>query len=204
MARQLAATWSSVVCSTCHNGVDTTTTNVDAHHVAIAGSSTCADCHDGTSTGIRLADHSAMVATYVNCSTCHTETGMTVAAGDPQVHDDCTTCHESSGVLKAAYGYASAMPDGGVGTNNGGGTCAACHGEYFDSHVNANHTLLVDEAATGCDSCHDATAGTATGVPTGADTKVHDNCATCHESTGVLKAAYGVASAMPDGGAGIR
>ena len=127
---------------------------------------------------------------------------MTVSAGDPKVHDACTTCHESSGVLKAAYGYASAMPDGGVGTNNGGGNCAACHGEYFDSHVNANHTVLVDEAATGCDSCHDATAGAATGVPTGADAKVHDNCTTCHESTGVLKAAYGYASSMPDGGAG--
>ena len=125
------SSWATVVCSTCHNGAGTTTTNVDAHHVSIAGASTCADCHDGTSTGIRLADHSAMVATYLNCSTCHTETGMTVAAGDPQVHDDCTTCHESSGVLKAAYGYASAMPNGGVGTNNGGGPCAACHGEYF-------------------------------------------------------------------------
>ena len=120
------------------------------------------------------------------------------------VHDDCTTCHESSGVLKAAYGYASAMPDGGAGTNNGGGDCSACHGEYFDSHANMDHSALVSVGATGCDSCHDATAGGAAGVmPTDdADAKVHDFCSTCHESTGVLKAAYGYASSMPDGGAG--
>ena len=87
-----------------------------------------------------------MVATYVNCSTCHTETGMTVSLADPKVHDDCTTCHQADGSLvtfPTANGWTTAMPDGGVGTNNGGGDCSACHGEYFDSHANMDHSGLV-------------------------------------------------------------
>jgi len=118
--------WATVTCTTCHDGVGTTTTNLDAHHLSVAGASTCSDCHDGTGSDIRLADHSGLVATYVNCSTCHTDVGMVIASGDNKVHDDCTTCHQSDGSLETfptTNGWTTAMPDGGVGTNNGGGSC---------------------------------------------------------------------------------
>jgi len=192
-------------CTACHNS--TTYPKGAIHHDTVnATNGTCTTCHSGSTYG---GNHTALVATDSNCSTalCHpgtagTTTGVPLSVADNKVHDACTTCHETSGVLKAAYGKAIAMPNGGAGSNNGGGTCTACHGTYFPNHTNANHTTRVAES-TNCSLCHLSASivGTATGIPVDpANNKVHDACGTCHNADGSLRAAYGKASAMPAGG----
>jgi hypothetical protein len=162
------------------------------------GGGTCEACHTVGFTGFHATvNHGSMVAAYVNCSTCHSATGNTVAPGDPKVHDACSSCHQADGRLS---GSATGNNGGDNGGNNGGGNCAVCHNEYFSSHSNINHTVTVADTGN-CNTCHTATAGTVTTVPLGAgDGKVHDLCTTCHMVTGALTGAYGTASSMPDGG----
>ncbi len=191
-------TWSSVTCLTCHPiaTYDLSTVHHDSKN-GYAAAGNCVQCHTGVN---YPGDHTLRVADTTNCNTCHTATAgsATGVPVDPavnatanKVHDACTTCHntDADATLKAAYGYASAMPDGGVGSNNGGGDCNACHGAYFVNHSNMDHTGKVDVIAP-CGSCHTATAGGAAGlmpVDATSGTKVHDACATCHNvTTGAL------------------
>jgi hypothetical protein len=190
-------------CDACHSPA-TYATGTTHHDTANATSGTCTACHSGVTYG---GNHTTLVVADSNCSGCHggtagTSTGVPLSASDNKVHDACTTCHQTTGPLKAAYGKAIAMPDGGAGSNNGGGVCTACHGSYFSNHVNADHSTRVVESPN-CSLCHPSPtiAGTVTGVPVDpANNKVHDACSTCHETNGTLKAAYGKASAMPAGG----
>lgn len=80
------------------------------------------------------------------CTGCHTgaagsTTSVPVSLADNTIHDTCSTCHdEANGDLKAVYGRVQAMPDGGADTNNGGGTCEACHTMGFSgSHPTIDH-----------------------------------------------------------------
>ncbi|MDP2105805.1 MAG: hypothetical protein Q8J76_07410, partial [Desulfobulbaceae bacterium] len=192
-------------CADCHNPTTYPTPAIH-HDSALALNGNCTNCHSGATYG---GNHVTLVAQDNTCSTasCHpgtagTTTGVPVSVLDKKVHDQCTTCHETSGVLKAAYGKAVAMPDGGVGSDNGGGICSACHGTYFPNHANANHSTRVVDSAN-CSLCHltASIVGTISGVPVDpANNKVHDECYACHAADGSLRTAYGKASAIPAGG----
>jgi hypothetical protein len=188
-----------------------------AHHTskngyAVAGN--CVQCHTGTN---YPGDHSGRVSLAANCAGCHTggqgtSSGIPLDATDATVaarklHDACTTCHNTDGdaTLKGPYGRAQAMPNGGAGSNNGGGSCEACHTSGFSAlHPAIDHSTRVSDSAS-CNTCHTATKGTATGIPVDATptphNKVHDACTTCHNgTTGALLGPSGHAGAMPVGG----
>lgn len=169
--------------------------HVSAHNYAADGN--CTQCHDNA-VGKLAADHSAVVTNDNACILCHAATagtagGIAVSSSDNKLHDACTTCHNNDGTLKAAYGKAIAIPAH-------GGSCTDCHGDYFTSHQNIDHSARV-AGTTNCTTCHLNTPGTATTVPVDpADNKVHDACGTCHDATGALRTAYGKAMTMPAGG----
>lgn len=190
-------------CTDCHK------TNIGAvHHVSqngLAAGSCTTSCH---ATAGHQGNHTDLVGGYGNCNSCHganigSSSGAPVDPTDTQVgrkiHDGCPTCHNLDSSLKTLAQVASppvvAMPDGGIGSNNGGGNCATCHGEFFPSHKISHVSRVGGNPA--CNACHDGTAGTATTVPTSiANNKIHDECYTCHQSTGVLKNGSGKAQGM--------
>jgi hypothetical protein len=170
------------------------------------GGGSCEACHTNGFDGYHVAsvDHASMVSAYANCSSCHTATGSTVAPGDPKVHDACTTCHQANGRLS---GSAVGNDGGTTGGSDGGGTCFTCHGEYFPSHSNIDHSTSValdtDTAVKNeCVDCHTGTQGDTSTVPLDASEpagdKKHDACSTCHDSTGALTGS----AAGNDGGTG--
>ncbi|MDP2104818.1 MAG: hypothetical protein Q8J76_02395, partial [Desulfobulbaceae bacterium] len=148
----------------------------------------CLTCHGSYFTNHKNVNHVTLVGDAAACAGCHpgtkgSATTVPVSQGDNKVHDTCSTCHEINGDLRAAYGRAQAMPNGGDGGNNGGGTCDACHTLGFvGSHPGSDHSIKVSAYAN-CVTCH--TAVGATVDP--ADPKVHDSCNACHDAvTGVL------------------
>ncbi|MEW6428104.1 MAG: cytochrome c3 family protein [Thermodesulfobacteriota bacterium] len=188
-------------CALCHTGTEGTLTTVPTSaadnkvhdgcatcHAAngnllagvIPGVGDCTKCHGQYFASHTNANHSTTVALAANCALCHTGTAGTAttvptSAADNKVHDGCAACHNADGTLVA-------------GATAGAGDCTKCHGQYFASHTNANHTLRVADTAN-CNSCHTATAGTATTVPTSAaDNRVHDACTSCHNADGSLRA----------------
>jgi YVTN family beta-propeller protein len=187
-------------CNDCHN-----TSIGTVHHDSKNGYAAAGNCNFCHGTAGHLGNHTNLVGGYVNCNTCHsgnvgTSSGAPVDPVDNKKHDECTSCHDLNANLKTLAQVNTtlvlAMPDGGAGSGNGGGNCTTCHGEYFSQHGNANHLTRVAGHAT-CTSCHAGTAGSATGVPISAfNNKLHDECFTCHQATGVLKAAYGKAPGM--------
>jgi hypothetical protein len=157
------------------------------------GGGSCESCHTSGFTGYHgTVNHTTMVATYANCSSCHTDSGSTVNPGDPKTHDACSTCHLADGRLT---GSAAGNNGGDNGGSNGGGTCFTCHGEYFPSHGNIDHSTSValDTATAGnidCIDCHTGTEGSTSSVPLDATSpagdKKHDSCLQCHSSAGAL------------------
>jgi hypothetical protein len=188
-------------CTTCHS-VDGGLTG--AYGVAQAnpdngtyggtdGGGSCEICHTSGFTGYHgTVDHSTMVATYANCTGCHTESGATVNPGDPKTHDACSTCHLADGRLT---GSAAGQNGAGHGGNDGGGTCFVCHGEYLPDHTNIDHSTSVAlDTATGsnidCIDCHTGAEGDTSTVPLDASSpagdKKHDTCLQCHDNAGGL------------------
>ena len=120
----------------------------DAHHLATpndyAFNGNCTQCHDSSSAqaaqsnGGNPADHSGLVADYANCTTCHSANvgvaqGAVVNSGDPTIHDACVDCHNNDGTLRLVGEVVNpslvvAMPNPSGLPDDGGGTCAACHG----------------------------------------------------------------------------
>ena len=143
---------------------------------AVAGN--CTYCHDNAF-GKLPADHSSHIAASAGFLPCHaanvgTTLGAPVSATDPKTHTACTVCHNTDGTIKAAYGYAVAMPAT-------GGQCTDCHGAFFPNHVNVDHTAYV-ALNSNCALCHTGTAGTTAGVPVSAtDPKLHKGCNACHD-----------------------
>ncbi|NTV14181.1 MAG: hypothetical protein HGA96_09680 [Desulfobulbaceae bacterium] len=185
-------------CSDCHN---TNPVGV-VHHVSKTGYAAAGNCSHCHATAGHQGNHTALVADYANCTNCHAAnagsiSGAPVDQADNKKHDGCGTCHNPNTSLKNLTQVGSAlvvvMPDG-------GGNCAGCHGEYFSRHGNADHRSRV-AGNSACDACHAGTIGTATSVPTStADNKLHDDCYTCHQSNGSVRAAYGKAPGLAAGG----
>ncbi len=151
-------------CIACHGSRAQTGGTIhhdSAHGYAAAGE--CDQCH-GDAPEKLVAPHNSFVSDAPECSWCHTATaglanGMPVSPTDNKVHDACITCHNSDGTLKAAYGKASAMPAL-------GGSCTACHADYFLNHVNVDsyHNTFLRKNGTSCESCHNQSGDTATNV----------------------------------------
>jgi len=164
----------TATCTTCH-GIGTTNSIPDAHHIAstndYAQNGSCTQCHDSSTvkavatngTG-HAADHSGLIADYANCTNCHsanvgTSQGAAVDPSVNKVHDDCVACHNTDASLKTLSqvdtSIVAAMPNPTSASNDGGGTCYDCHGEYFQNHKNIDHSTSRVTNATGtCDNCH--------------------------------------------------
>jgi hypothetical protein len=138
---------------------------------------------NGTTTGM-VMNHTGITNVQKACSTCHDGTFGTSGDGnnipldptgtDPKVHDACTTCHyvntSNSNMVElvawpSANGYATAMPDNStVGGTDGGGTCTACHTNYFEAHTHHSvgnqivHNTSTDRSwdlpPRSCETCH--------------------------------------------------
>jgi hypothetical protein len=172
---------SSATCLACHITAPGLTASV-IHHTSAQGyaaAGDCTHCHQDAP-GKLAADHSTVLATSSNCTSCHAQTvgttsGAPINPANAKIHDACTTCHETNGALKGPYGKAVAMP-------TAGGACEACHGAYFNSHTHT-HTMRIGANDyfptnwTPCSSCHSvqnwpSILGTHLG-----------QCATCHSAT---------------------
>ena len=173
----LQNSWTSGDCTQCHSDIDNgTTLNLFAHDVD----------HD-TSSYVTLA---------TACQDCHSTTvayPVFTDSGDNVKHDSCSTCHTSATNLTLVT---NALPGAG-----GNADCQTCHtGTWTALHTTPTAQPDHSTAVSGinkCTSCHDATAGTTTGIPTSlANNMVHDDCAACHNADGSLKAG---ASAGNDG-----
>ncbi len=199
-------------CTVCH---DPAIYPTSAFHHATSNAQTgnCTFCHAGSA----AADHSTMVADYANCTTCHAANvgsagGAPVDPADDRVHDACTTCHNTDGSLKTVAdltrGIVVAMPAGGAASNDGGGDCSACHGEYFPNHTHhftGNNDVTfnptTDTSQPGvqpCSDCHhdyDVINGTALAFSTftqilwehdtdGVKDGSTNTCANCHNYDG--------------------
>ena len=197
-------------CTVCHDPTVYPTSTF--HHATVnAQNGNCTFCHSGGG----AADHSTMVADYVNCTNCHSAnvgsaSGAPVDPANNRVHDACTTCHKTDGSLKAladlTRGIVVAMPTGGAASNDGGGDCSACHGEYFANHQNIDHATSRVTVSANCANCHDAVAGgTAPDAITSPFTtpgEAHGlrGCSTCHQTNGALVAPTATAPGIAAGG----
>lgn len=191
---------STATCLDCHD--DNTPGTI--HHNRATADNCATSCHKvsttgGTTPANHAGNHTALVNTDPNCSTCHAanEGGVNGAPVDGAVtpnmiHDKCTSCHNTTGVLKTAVEVGGTkvtdMPNGGAGSTNGGGACGACHGVYFTSHDHS-HAATVTSVAL-CGACHTVT-------DTIVDTHLN-NCAGCHNTTSGAR--IGSATASPTGG----
>lgn len=193
--------FSTATCLDCHD--DNTPGTI--HHNRATADNCATSCHKvsttgGTTPANHAGNHTALVNTDANCVTCHASNEGS-ANGAPvdgsvtpnMIHDKCTSCHNTTGVLKTAVEVGgtkvTAMPNGGVGSTNGGGACGACHGVYFTSHDHS-HAATVTSVAL-CGSCHTGN--------TISDALTHvNNCAGCHNTT--TGARIGSATASPTGG----
>ena len=170
-------------CGTCHDVDGSLIGSASGNDGGTVGGSDgggdCEVCHTGGFTGYHgNVDHTSMVGLYANCSECHSGTeanggGVPLDSADPKKHNACTSCHDGANgrlVDPAGTNYAVAMPNGGtIGGSDGGGTCDACHGEYFDNHVHGttggyvshdvrfDATIDLSQASPGspCYNCHD-------------------------------------------------
>ncbi len=206
-----AAPHAAVECTTCHDIADADVNAASLggiHHdnktdgVVVEADCT-SKCHNASG---QEGDHTARISSPADsCATCHTNTagggagtGAPIDPGDDKMHDKCTSCHGiaatpgADGFLltKAAADthepdWVTAMPDGGAGTNNGGGLCTDCHGTYFNSHTHS-HSFIADVS---CATCHGnptpvtSNASDAVATPFIGTGEVHatSTCATCHD-----------------------
>ncbi|NTV13011.1 MAG: hypothetical protein HGA96_03620 [Desulfobulbaceae bacterium] len=208
-------------CTGCHN----TQSSALIHHVTM-NSLAASSCTTGNATGPCHAatnhkgNHVTAIQTYGNCSSCHAATvgGSAATVGAPVdqasnvIHDTCYTCHNTDATLKTLAQTVGgtrviAMPNPSSSSTDGGGSCFACHGEYFDSHVHGTTGGYVSHAVTfnpvvdisspggaynACNNCHnDAGLGLGTtALSTWAAIKTEhakiagvtqaSACATCH------------------------
>ncbi|MBA3015902.1 MAG: hypothetical protein FP815_13305, partial [Desulfobulbaceae bacterium] len=180
-------------CTTCHSATGALKSVAAANDPATAASviamaaGNCVGCHGQYFVSHANANHVALVSMATNCADCHTgNAGTTTTApvngANNKIHDACSSCHDANGVLKVAYGRAQAMPNGGAGSNNGGGTCEACHTLGFNGfHQAVAHTTMV-ASYVNCSTCHTAVGNTVSP----SDPKVHDSCSACHGLNGRL------------------
>jgi len=197
--------WTSVFCSTCH----VVNTPAVIHHdskTGYAGAGNCTFCHNGVGVGGHAGDHQTLVVNVPLCATaCHIGTAPVDADNVPvdgtsgnKVHDACIDCHDTSSpimALNAPTTIAPVMPDGGLGSDNGGGTCVDCHTNGFAGH---DHGSAGGSAAHGLSSvtlCEDCHIPYELGSAVSVDIHDADNCFTCHNSsTGALQdSAFGAA-----------
>ncbi len=215
----------SETCTSCH-GIGTTNSIPDAHHLAstnnYAQNGVCTQCHDSSTAKATAtngagnpADHSGLIADYTNCTNCHsanvgTSQGAVIDSSTNKVHDSCVACHNTDSSLKTLSQVDTtrvvAMPNPGSASNDGGGTCAACHGEYFPNHQNIDHATSLVTKSANCANCHNAApTGAARAAATSPFTgtgEVHatNTCSTYHQATGVLVAATSLAPGIAAGG----
>ncbi|MEW6429448.1 MAG: Ig-like domain-containing protein [Thermodesulfobacteriota bacterium] len=173
---------------------------------AVPGTGDCTKCHGAYFASHTSIDHSATVALAANCADCHAATAgdattVPVSGANNRLHDSCAVCHAADGKLtgRLAVGY-NGGTDGGT---DGGGNCATCHFNDFAAqpHKVVGHASMVAGLAR-CVGCHPGTAGDGTGVPiSGASSKIHDSCASCHTASGRLidPATSPLVTAMPKG-----
>ncbi|MDD5757839.1 MAG: Calx-beta domain-containing protein [Desulfobulbaceae bacterium] len=151
----------------------------------------CQTCHGSTKHTDTAADHNHRV-TISSCASCHVID--TAQAVDTLHKAGCTLCHAYTGSKLDPAAVATAISTG-KGLNGTDVSCRTCHTDnrsHHDSPDAANnncaitcHTAVDHSSAvspsTACASCHTATAGTATGLPTSlSDAAIHNACRTCH------------------------
>ncbi|MHB8809875.1 MAG: cytochrome c3 family protein [Desulfobulbaceae bacterium] len=193
-------------CLICHPGATYTKTSIHhdtANAVATPTNNCTTACHN-TTTG-HAGNHNTLVAIQnPNCQGCHNATAASGGDNVPVdstsgnlVHDYCTSCHANPsndliGTVTTPTAHATTMnnADGTTLTNNGGGTCTACHTAYFDGHEHKTAHTMPTVAL--CLNCH-----TATSVPYSDAGDVHagSGCLTCHSAaTGALQGSAVAAS----------
>ncbi len=197
-------------CATCHQANGALVAPTATAPGIAAGGGDCETCHGAYFPQHQAANHTAKIADTANCNTCHTATagtatGAPVSNTDPMVHDGCATCHDTTTGLLLSVSAANDPNTAASVSAMTAGDCNTCHGAYFPSHQNADHTTRV-MASANCANCHDAVAGgtapDAITPPFTAAGEVHalSGCATCHNTTnGALLAAYGKAVAITVG-----
>jgi len=136
--------------------------------------------HYGNGSNGMVNDAGEITDVQKACSTCHSANIGVTGDGNNvpvdgtsgnKVHDACTTCHyvntsnNNMVELVAPTGSATAMPDNlTVGGTDGGGTCTACHENYFEAHTHHNvanqivHNTTTDQSwdlpPRSCETCH--------------------------------------------------
>lgn len=194
----LLATGRTGDCLTCHPGATYTKTKIHhdtANAVATPTNGCTTACHNVAG---HKGNHNTLVAIQnPPCQGCHNAAAASGGNNVPVdatsgnlIHDYCTSCHVNPsndliGTVTAPTAHATTMnnADGTTATNNGGGTCTACHTAYFDSHEHKTAHTMPTVAL--CLNCH-----TATTVPYTDAGDVHNGsgCMTCHAAaTGALQ-----------------
>ena len=168
-------------CTLCHGYTGTNlnpTVVQQAIQNGINGSQvTCLTCHYNFDTVHAFLDNHNNLVTVgtTSCGNCHSDPPPLVDSADPKVHSACSNCHDSNyNTISLAAGKSFAV----------GGDCTTCHTDPFDTvHPGTvDHSALVTVGATSCGNCHSDPPPLVDPV----DPKVHDACATCHDSQGGL------------------
>ena len=173
-------------CTTCHGYTAPGSGNspdpavvAQAIENGLSGAQTdCMLCHGAAFPTIHafLEGHYDLVQVgTTSCGNCHSDTPPLVDPGDPKAHQDCTNCHDANfNTISLAAGKPFAA----------GGDCTPCHTAPFDTvHPDSiDHTAIINVRSTSCGNCH---ANQPPLVDLN-DPKVHDGCASCHDSQGGL------------------
>ena len=163
-------------CTTCHDSEGGLIGIAAGKSFAVGGD--CITCHTDFFDTIHpdTIDHSALIKVETtSCGNCHSDPPPLVDPIDPKVHNACTTCHDFEGrLINDAAGKSFDSP----------GNCTTCHTEPFYSvHPDdIDHSALVKVGTTSCGNCHSDPPPLVDPV----DPKVHNVCATCHDSEGGL------------------
>ncbi|AJY69153.1 cytochrome C [Geobacter sulfurreducens] len=201
----------AVYCVTCHGTVnhvlqhDKVSTPADCSGCHNQGpvqehtnrTSTCATCHNSSSTTVQQTITLGRTGTMVSCANCHGAVNHIQQHDKAMANADCAQCH-NLGVVNEHLSRAS--------------TCATCHSSAAPAvqqaiaagkagttvycsncHANVNHVQQHDKVTTpaDCASCHGQ------GVVY-EHTNRSSTCATCHNSTNAA-----VQKTISDGRAGI-
>jgi hypothetical protein len=163
-------------CASCHNG--STTTGKPSGHIPTQAA--CSTCHKTSgwvpATGM---DHSGMTAA-TNCASCHNGSSATgKAATHIPTAVNCISCHSTNGWKPTAWNH-SQMPVA--------NQCATCHSGSFPpaDGPTANHIpykSLSGVSVANCDSCHKGGYASWNPGQFHSNVAVSGQCSTCHMST---------------------
>jgi hypothetical protein len=165
-------------CSSCHDTDGNLINRAAGKSFAIGGD--CSTCHDESFTAIHaggsnlIQGHSDIITTTgTQCGTCHSDPPPLVNLNDNKVHDSCSTCHDGQGgLIDLAQGKSAP------------GNCNTCHGADFTviHPDDIDHTAIVTVGTTACGNCHIDPPP----LVNPNDSKVHNECLTCHDTDGNL------------------